>query len=112
LTASDGADEEVLVVVVWLDEAAVVLLSVSRLVVLVELLEELLVVVVVVLEVWVVTGSVTSIALGMLTATGEAVLPEANRRSPTAYVPGARVMFPLKTPPPVEVVVTVPAVMF
>ncbi len=111
MRASGGVDEVVLVVVVWLVEVVVVTLSVLE-VLLVELLDELLGLVVLVLEVWVVPARVTWIARGTLTATGDTVFPKTYRRSPTSYVPGASVTFPLKTPPPVEVVVTAPAVMF
>jgi hypothetical protein len=71
----------VLAVVVWPVEVVVVvvLCSLSP----EEVLDELLVVVVEMLEVRVVKGSVTWIALGTLTAVGDAVFPEAKMRSPT-----------------------------
>jgi hypothetical protein len=72
----DGSELVELVDVAVLDDLLLVVLTVELAdEVLADMLDELLVVVVVVPEVWLVTGSVTSIALGTLTPTGEAVLP-------------------------------------
>jgi hypothetical protein len=72
----DGSELVELVDVAVLDDLLLVVLTVELAdEVLADMLDELLVVVVVVPEVWLVTGSVTSIALGTLTPTGEAALP-------------------------------------
>jgi len=100
----------VVVVVVLLDVVLLVLLEWLVVEVLeevcIDVLDELALLVEDELEAMDVAGSVIWIALGTLTATGDAPFPETKIRRPTWYVPGSRVTLPLKTPPPAEEVVT------